>query len=269
MGRVDIVTGAKGMTTFWLDSPGKLNAMDEQMLAALTDGIRHHGAQAACRLIVIRGRNGTFCAGRDVAGLQHAEGAARPDAMEQVRPARELAEALLDCPVPTVAAVAGRAVGLGMGMVVWSDMAICEKGASFSVPEARIGIPPSMIALSLVRAIGPRATADLVLRGRTALAHEAAHSGLIQKVCDGEAGLDAELEAMAADIYRCSPAALRASKGLMREIADLPFHDGFTRAIAVAAGSLASPDAVEGMDAFRTKRSPRWMGGDQTTTDFS
>ena len=161
MGRIEIAVGDNGMVTLWLDNPGKLNALNETMLATLTEGIQHHGAQAACRLIVIRGRNGTFCAGRDVAGLQRTEGSAPPDALEQIRPARELAEALIDCPVPTIAAVAGRAAGLGMGMVVWCDMAICETGATFSVPEARIGIPPSMIALSLVRAIGPRATADL------------------------------------------------------------------------------------------------------------
>lgn len=258
MGRVEIAVGDNGMVTFWLDNPGKLNALSEPMLATLTNGIRHHGAQAACRLIVVRGRNDTFCAGRDVAGLQRTEGSASPDALEQIRPARELAEALIDCPVPTVAAVAGRAVGLGMGMVVWCDMAICEASATFSVPEARIGIPPSMIALSLVRAIGPRATADLVLRGRTVGAGHASQVGLIQRVCEDASCIDAELAVLSSDVWRCSPAALRGSKRLMREISDMPFDDGFSRAIEVAAASLGSADAIEGMDAFRSKRPPGW-----------
>ncbi|MET4575361.1 enoyl-CoA hydratase/isomerase family protein [Ottowia thiooxydans] len=258
MGRVEIAVGDNGMVTFWLDNPGKLNALNETMLATLTNGIRHHGAQAACRLIVIRGRNGTFCAGRDVAGLQRTEGSAPPDALEQIRPARELAETLIGCPVPTVAAVAGRAVGLGMGMVVWCDMAICETSATFSVPEARIGIPPSMIALSLVRAIGPRATADLVLRGRTVGAEHALQVGLIQKVCEDDSGIDTDLAALSSDVWRCSPAALRSSKRLLREITDMPFDDGFSRAIEVAAASLGSADAIEGMHAFRSKRPPTW-----------
>lgn len=258
MGRVEIAVGDNGMVTFWLDNPGKLNALNETMLATLTDGIRHHGAQAACRLIVIRGRNGTFCAGRDVAGLQRTEGSAPLDAMEQIRPARELAEALINCPAPTVAAVAGRTVGLGMGMVVWCDMAICETGATFSVPEARIGIPPSMIAFSLVRAIGPRATADLVLRGRTVGAEHASQIGLMQRVCEDASGIEAELAALSSEIWRCSPAALRSSKRLLREISDMPFEDGFSRAIEVAAASLGSADAIEGMGAFRSKRPPVW-----------
>ncbi len=259
MGQVEITVGDNGMVTFWLDNPGKLNALDEAMLATLTNGIRHHGTQAACRLIVIRGRHGTFCAGRDVAGLQRTEGSVPPDAMEQIRPARELAEALIDSPVPTVSAVTGRAVGLGMGMVVWCDMAICEKDATFSVPEARIGIPPSMIALSLARAIGPRATADLVLRGRTVGAEHASQIGLIQKVCESSSQIDAELAVMSSDVLRCSPAALSGSKRLLRETADMPFDNGFSRAIEVAATSLGSAEAIEGMDAFRSKRPPSWI----------
>jgi methylglutaconyl-CoA hydratase len=154
--------------------------------------------------------------------------------------------------------VSGLAVGLGMGLVVWCDLAIAERQARFSVPEARLGIPPSMIAMSMVRLIGARATADLTLRARTIGTEEAARIGLLGKVCDGEAGLSAEVAAMAADILKCSPAALRSSKALMREIADQPFAAAFDRATAVAAGSLGSPDAVEGMDAFRGKRPPRW-----------
>src|SRR3546814_6658620 len=100
--------------------------------------------------------------------------------MEQVRPAKQLADTLLNCPVPTVAAVSGRAIGLGLGIAVWCDLAIADQSASFSVPEARLGIPPSMTAWSLARVAGVRATADMVLRGRTVSAQEARHCGLIQ-----------------------------------------------------------------------------------------
>jgi methylglutaconyl-CoA hydratase len=258
MPQVDTELGGDGLVTFWLDNPGKLNALDGAMLAMLTQGILRHGAGGECRLIAIRGRNGTFCAGRDVSNLQHHEGAGAPDAMAQVAPARQLAEALLQCPVPTVAVVSGRAVGLGMGMVAWCDFAIAQAGATFSVPEARLGIPPSMIALSLVRSLGPRDAAELVLRGRTITAAHAHRIGLLQAVCDDEAALARELADIASDVLRCSPVALRAGKALMREVADQPFAAAFEQATRVAAASLGSPDATEGMEAFRSKRPPRW-----------
>lgn len=258
MARVELIAGDHGVVTFWLDNPAKLNALDEAMLAELIDGIRDHGARQACRLIVIRGRNGTFCAGRDVAGLQRTGGTRPLDPMEQIQPARDLAEALINCPVPTLAAVSGRAVGLGMGIVVWCDMAICDKGAKFSVPEARIGIPPSMIALSLLRSIGPRATADLVMRGRTVGAEHVEKVGLIQKVCESELDMESEIADMSSEVFRCSPVALRTSKLLLREISDMAFDVGFDQAIRVAAQSLSSADAIEGLDAFRSKRSPNW-----------
>lgn len=259
MAKIEVQAGANGAVTFWLDNPAKHNALTESMLANLVSGIQHQAALPGTRLIVIRGRQGIFCAGRDVSDLQTRAPQAKHSATEQVRPAKQLANTLLNCPVPTVAAVSGRAIGLGLGIVVWCDLAIADESASFSVPEARLGIPPSMTAWSLAHVVGVRSAADWVLRGRTVRAQEAWHCGLVPRPCQDEADLSRVLEVIAQDVRRCGPAALRASKALMRELDGQAFMQGLEHATRVAADSLASDEAVEGMRAFREKRPPMWM----------
>lgn len=258
MAEIEVQAGANGAVTFWLNNPARHNALNEEMLGKLIGDIQYQAALPETRLIVIRGRQGAFCAGRDVSDLQtHAPGA-KHIAMEQVRPAKQLADMLLNCPVPTVAAVSGRAIGLGVGIAVWCDLAIADQSASFSVPEARLGIPPSMTAWSLARVVGLRSAADWILRGRTVKAQEAWHCGLISQPCQDEAALSRALEVIAQDVRRCGPMALRASKALMRELDGQPFMQGLERATRVAADSLDSDEAMEGLRAFREKRPPAW-----------
>lgn len=259
MAQVDIETSPDGVVTFWLDNPDKRNALDGAMLDALTTGLRRHGADPASRLVLLRGRHGMFCAGRDVGNLQHDVHESAPDAMAQLAPACALAEALQACAVPTVAVVTGKAVGLGLGLVVWSDFAIAEAGASFSFPEARLGIPPSMIALSLMRVLPVREATALTMRGLQLSASEARQVGLVQRLADGEPALEQECALLTHDILRASPNALRVSKALMREVAEQPYAQAFERAVRVAADALSSPDAVEGIAAFQQKRAPTWV----------
>lgn len=259
MARVEIERTPDGVVRLWLDNPARRNALDSAMLEQLTGALRGQGADPACRLVLIQGRHGTFCAGRDVGDLQQQQGAQAPDPMAQLAPARALAEALWACPAPTVAVVSGKAVGLGLGLVAWSDFAIAEAGASFSFPEARLGIPPSMIAVSLLRVLPPREVCELIMRGAQLGAAEARRIGLVQRVAEGEAGLEQACEELVADILRASPQALRTSKALLREAAGLPFAQAFERGVQVAAQALSSQDAVEGLAAFQAKRPPAWV----------
>lgn len=258
MATIDVQSGPHGAVTIWLDNPSKRNALTEGMLRALVHAIEHQATCPETRLIVIRGRAGMFCAGRDVSDLQADGTEEKQRGMDLVGPAVQLAHALLNCPVPTVAAVSGRAIGLGVGIAVWCDLAVADQSASFSIPEARLGIPPSMTAWSLARVIGLRNAADWVLRGRTIPAQEAWQSGLLSQLLDDEDALSQALDVVAHDIYCGGPVALRVSKALMRELDGHSFMQGFERATEVAANSLSSEEAREGMQAFREKRPPAW-----------
>src|SRR3546814_5892151 len=99
MAGIEVEASGNGAVTFWLDNPAKRNALTETMLADLIGGIQHLAVHPGTRLIIVRGRQGTFCAGRDVSDLQAGRLRASRDAMEQVRPAKQLADKIGRAPV--------------------------------------------------------------------------------------------------------------------------------------------------------------------------
>jgi methylglutaconyl-CoA hydratase len=255
MGVITATADANGVLTLRLENERRRNALDDAMLEVLSQ-VAETAAEAAprVRLIVVRGAGGTFCAGRDVSDLS---GDANSSAVDRIAPAGRLADAIRHCPVPTLAVVEGKAVGLGVALVAWCDLAMATEDATFAIPEARIGVPPSLTAISLLHTIGRRNTAFFALTGRPVTAQEAMASGLVHRICPAD-GIDEALSAVASDVLRGSPSALFQTKALLRQAEGLGFRDGIEKACTLARASLSSADQREGIAAFRDRRPPIW-----------
>ena len=152
---------------------------------------------------------------------------------------------------PVVCAVNGLCQGGGLMIALCSDLAVVSDRASFRVPELLRGIADTYYAQVLARVVGVVRARDLLLTGRTLSAQEALDWGLVSRVVPHDELLGAATEALA-QICRTAPAARREIK------ASLDGYLGHFARIAMES-SLAGPEALEGLQAFKQRRSPHWV----------
>jgi len=154
-----------------------------------------------------------------------------------------------------IAAVDGHVRAGGMGLVGACDIAVAGPQSTFALTEARIGVAPSIISLTLLPKLTARAAGRYFLTGEKFGPQEAADIGLITVAADDLAGT---VTALTTDIAKASPQGLAASKALTTAgiLAGFDAHaDALT---AQSAELFTSAEAREGMLAFLQKRQPDW-----------
>jgi enoyl-CoA hydratase len=237
-----------------LDSPHNRNALSARLVGQLRDGLRQAVADPAVRVVVLGHTGETFCAGAD---LSEASGG---DPFETTaQRARELAgvlRSIVESPLPVVAAVDGHVRAGGMGLVGACDIAVAGPRSTFALTEARIGVAPAIISLTLLPKMSARAAARYYLTGETFTAARAAEIGLITEAADD---LEAELAGLLADLGKGSPQGLAASKALTTAEILAGFDRDAERLAAESARLFVSNEAREGMLAFLQKRPPNWL----------
>jgi methylglutaconyl-CoA hydratase len=240
-----------------LDRAEVRNALNPQLLDALTDAIRQAPADPEIRAIVLTGAGDrAFCAGGD---LSRGAATFAPDPTRAASPYAELLAAARACPLPLVARVNGHALAGGLGLVGMCDLAVAADTAKLGLPEVKIGMFPMMASALLRRVMGPRALAELALTGEPITAAEAQAVGLVNYVVGAEE-LDAKVQWLLDRLTDKSPTAQRRGKlaleaiGAMTLAESLAFMDG-------QLGTLANTeDSAEGRRAFNEKRPPVWTG---------
>ena len=197
--------------TLWLDRHATRNAlsmatMRELTLAVETSG--EDGGDAPVRCLVLRARGSAFCSGLDLAEVL-ALGADRATSA-LVR----LQRALLAAPVPVVAAVQGPVRAGGHGLVACADVVLAARSATFAFTEARLGVAPAAVSVSVRHRMGARAAAAAWLTGQVLTAEAAAAAGLVTTVVDDDA-LDDAVPATVAALCANLPQGLAACKDLL------------------------------------------------------
>ena len=249
-----LVDGA--VVRLMLDSPHNRNALSSVLVEQLHAGLRKAAADPDVRAVVLGHTGGTFCAGADLS-----EATADDPQQAAAARAQELASLLrsiVECPVPVIAALDGHVRAGGMGLVGACDIAIAGPRSTFALTEARIGVAPAIISLTLLPKLAPRAAARYYLTGETFGAQRAAEIGLVTEAADN---LTAAVDAVTADLVRASPQGLAASKALTTAAVLAGFDRDARRLAADSARLFVSEEARVGMLAFLEKRPPRWAPG--------
>ena len=130
----------------------------------------------------------------------------------------DMFETLDTCPVPVIVRVQGAALGGGMGLCAVGDLVIAESGANFGFTETRLGILPAVISPFVIAKIGETPRARAVPVGRRFDAVRAQRIGLVHELVEGEASLDAAVDAAVDDVLAAGPTAARAAKAIVREV---------------------------------------------------
>ena len=251
-GRVAILT---------MNRPGKLNALSNELLAAIMEMLDRIELDAAVRVIVITGAGRAFSAGADIAGFQrHLEAGPAQAVAHFMRPGHQMTRRVESFPKPIIAAVNGLAFGGGCELVESTHIALAADTATFSKAEINIGIMPTFGGTQrLPRNIGRKAAIELILTGRTFGAAEAARLGLVNRVVPGTSLLDEAL-VLANLLATKPPLTLAAALGAIHRGMDAAIDDGLAIEEAAFARIVPTHDAREGVAAFLEKRAPTFIG---------
>jgi len=242
-----------------LDRPEALNAVSTALARDLAVAIGALGGQPRLRALVISSsQDRAFCVGADLKERGELDDAGL---MAQRPITRAAYRAVLDSPVPTLAAVAGYALGGGFEIALGCDLIVADPTAVLGLPEVSVGVIPGGGGTQLLtRRVGWSRAADLIFTARRVGAEEALRLGLIDRLVPAGQARAAALE-LAATIAANSPVGLRNAKRAMRLGAGTDLAAGLEVEDAAWRATAFSADRAEGVRAFLEQRPPRWSGG--------
>jgi len=253
------VTLADGIAEVALARPDKLNAMDAEMFAALSDTGLALAQEPGLRAVILHGQGAGFCAGIDTSMMMAFAGRieeVRSDLMtprpgEAANRFQHPCTVWADLPVPVIAALHGPVFGAGLQLALGADLRIAAPDARFSIMEMKWGLIPDM---GLTRLLPPLMRADhaldLILSARTLPAPEAVALGLVTRLADDPLS---EARALARMIAARNPDATRGAKALVR--AAWPGDEGQLALEArLQAAIVGSANQIEAVMAQMQKR---------------
>jgi enoyl-CoA hydratase/carnithine racemase len=247
------------VATVTLDRPEALNAISTELALDLAAALEPLAVDPGVGAVVLTGAGDrAFCVGAD---LKQRAGFDDQGWFVQREAFRRGFAAVRRCPLPTVAAVSGYALGGGTELAISCDLVVAATDATFGLPEVRLGLVPAGGGTQLlVRRVGRSAARDLVLTGRRVGAAEALELGLADRVVPGGEVL-AAAAALADELAGNAPTAVRMAKWALEVGADLPLEAAMEVEDQAWRRAVLSNDRREGIAAWVEKRDPHWPGG--------
>lgn len=242
-----------------LDSPHNRNALSTALVEQLHEGLTRAAAEQHVRVVVLDHTGRTFCAGADLSEASKDDKVRDPAEMvaDRAREMTRLLRRILEFPLPVIAAIDGHVRAGGLGLVGACDIVVAGDASTFALTEARIGLAPSIISLTLLPKMTARAAGRYFVTGEKFGTAAAAEMGLVTVAADDVAATVTEL---ASAIALGSPQGLAESKALTTAsiLDDFDLHaESLTQS---SAALFVSDEAREGMLAFLEKRPPNWAG---------
>ena len=238
-----------------LNHPETRNSLSIEMREGILAGLERFDADPEVRCIVIAGSDKIFASGADIRAL-----AARSLGEPADASGIEFWQRIAAVQTPTIAAVAGYALGGGCELALACDMIVADETVRFGQPEITLGIIPGGGGTQrLTRAIGKQRAMEYVLTGRHFDAGLAYVWGLVNKVVKtGQSTLEAV--ELARTIAERPPVATRLAKQAVLTAYESALSEGLLAERAMFDQAMATEDRVEGMQAFIEKREPNFKG---------
>ncbi len=241
-----------GVRLVTLDRPDALNAVNRAMLRELSATLNEAATDDAVRCLVLTGAGRAFCSGRDLTEAEPGEDA-YTIISETITPV--LAQ-LWDVEKPTIAAVNGAAMGVGLGLALNCDIVIAADNAQFSSPFANLGVAlDSGGHYHLPRLVGLHRALEMVYTADVIRGPQAAAWGLVNRSVAGSR-LMAVTMAMAERIANGPTLAFRGQKALLRRSEGSSWEEINEAEARLQAELVQTDDYAEGLAAFNEKRPP-------------
>lgn len=241
-----------------LDAPDRLNSLGPADLRELADAYTE-ASQAGVRALVLRGEGRAFCAGRDISGVDPREDDVLGYLEGLVEP---LMKQMSSFPAPTFAVAHGACLGVGLGLLIASDVVYVADSAKIGSPFANLGATLDSGGHALfVERLGAHRTLDLIYTGRLMSGAEAVTAGLFSRAFADDEVL-AETRAAASRAATGATQAFVASKKLVADLRDhrVGLWDSMSEENRAQAALCDTDDYREGFAAFQEKRKPVFGG---------
>jgi methylglutaconyl-CoA hydratase len=245
-----------------LTRPEVRNAFNDEVIQQLKAAFESVGARDDVRAVVLAAVGPAFCAGADLNWMRRMADYTRDENLADAGQLAEMLRAIYECPKPTIAAVQGDVFAGGMGLVAACDMAVSVRSATYCLSEVKLGLIPATISPYVIRAMGARASHRYFLTAERFSAEEAHRIGFVHELVDSAEALSEKTHELAQALVSASPAAVKACKRLVQDVAEREIHDTLIAATVQGIADIrASEQGREGVQSFLQKRKPAWLAG--------
>lgn len=241
-----------------LNRPAVHNALDGTLVEALTACLRDVRAEDGTRVLLLAGAGPSFCAGADLAWMRTVSSFSPEENRRDALRLADLFAALDGCPVPTVAAVQGAALGGGLGLLACCDIVLAAEDARFGFTEARLGLLPAVVAPYVVARIGAGHARALFPSGERFDAARAQRIGLVHHVVAADELAEATGRQLR-ELLRSAPGAAAEARALIAAVAGRSPGEMRAYTAELIARLRAGEEGREGIGAFLERRTPRWV----------
>lgn len=247
------------IATLWLNRPEVRNALDEVLLAEITQAVRQLENDDAVRVLVLAGRGKVFCAGADLNWMKRMAGYSDAQNQADAMGLATILKTVHGASKPVIARVHGHAFAGGMGLAAACDVIVAEPTAEFCLSEVRIGLIPSTISPYILQSLGVQAAKRYMLTAERISAQEAYRLGFVQALAES-GGIDQAVARIAQALISGGPKALTQTKALINTVANRTMDEELiTETAGLIAKVRASSEGREGVASFLEKRRPGWL----------
>lgn len=255
---LDIRRPSPHVAEVYLNRPEVRNAFNDGVIAELTAAFRLLGAEPGLRAIVLGGHGKAFCAGADLSWMRTMAGYSWDENRADATRLAEMLWTIYSCPLPVVGRVHGDCYAGGVGLAAVCDVLVAAEGVQFCLSEARLGLLPATIGPYVVKALGEQASRRYFITAERFSAPQAQQLGFVHACVPAEA-LDATVGELVATLVANGPAAVKACKALVQDVAGRPIDAALRAETARRIADIrASDEGREGVAAFLGKREPGW-----------
>jgi 2-(1,2-epoxy-1,2-dihydrophenyl)acetyl-CoA isomerase len=254
---------ADQIATITLNRPAKMNSYTPQMGYEISEAIMQAEADPAVRVIIMTGAGDrAFCAGADIGGFardvnaRESGGHAEFSGRRGGAPLPPLPTLMRNLSKPTIAAINGYALGVGMTIPILFDVRIASENAKMGVIFARVGVMAELGSTYLLpRMIGLARASEMMLTGKQYTAAECLQMGLISQVTPQGKVLEKAKE-LAGEMLQCSPTSQAFTKRGIHQALDGTLEGAMQFEMFALEKCYVSAEHKEYVTAFMEKRKP-------------
>ena len=243
------------VATLTLNKPDRRNALSIEMMQELTATLEATSADPEINAIILAAEGPAFSAGHDLREMTCGGDVAHYRRVFDV--CTELLDTVQKVRQPVIAQIDVIATAAGCQLVATCDLALASNESKFATPGVKIGLFCSTPMVAVSRAIGRKRAMEMLLTGDLISAEDAVRFGLINRVVAADA-LQAAGNTLARKIAEKSSYTVGLGKKAFYEQLKMPITDAYAHCCEIMTDNMLAPDAVEGIDAFLQKRSPKW-----------
>jgi methylglutaconyl-CoA hydratase len=256
---LDIRRPSPHVAEVYLNRPDVRNAFNDGVIAELSAAFASLGSDPQLRAIVLGGHGKAFCAGADLAWMRAMADYSWDENRADADKLAQMLWTIYSCPLPVVGRVHGDCYAGGVGLAAVCDVLVAAEGMQFCLSEARLGLLPATIGPYVVRALGEQASRRYFTTAERFGAARAHALGFVHELVAPDA-LDAKVAEIVAALVANGPAAVKACKRLVQDVAGRPIDEAVRADSARRIADIrASAEGKEGVQSFLNKRAPAWL----------